>query len=99
MRRDERARAIEDTDAFAFEPRELPDPVLDPVQPRLDVDAADRDVAGDECRERLRRGQDLDVRLRTRERDVCGGASMSDEGDGHRTLNCAGSPAFLHENS
>jgi hypothetical protein len=58
VRRDERSRPVEDSDAGALEPCELLEPDLDPVEVLRDVEARDRDVASLERAKGFSRGKD-----------------------------------------
>lgn len=83
MRRHERAGPVQDPDAGAFEPRELPQTGLDPVQPRGDVEAADGNVTLAEGARGDGRLEYLQTRARACERHVRPGPSMGHDRDLH----------------
>jgi hypothetical protein len=89
VRGDEWFGSVQDTDARALEARELPETILDSVEPGRDVEAADRNISLRKRPKCLGRRQHLDVAAAGRERLVRWGSLMGDKRDEHGEQKCA----------
>ena len=95
VRRDERAGAVEDLDAGALEPRQLPESDLDPVELLRDVEPADRHVASGQRPQALHGRQHAQAWSTACQRDVRWRPPVGDDRGEHLVLSVGSGAGFL----